>query len=335
MDNNLNYYIAKQNCNKLYFLFVKYKDLDYNSFIKKISVAFNKKITISEINSYISFMRTHLSCYKSEVMDDILKLTIARRINDKKTIETITTKLDNKELMPKGGIDLSKTGKASLTSKSFNSVNDLKKVIETKKTVKELYNEGQIETPYVNQFVKKQLNKIDNDDYIEYLRINNKLNATSLKELNQFLEVIEFFINNMEKRLQLLKSYNPKTDAEKIKELYVSGEEDLSSFYKDNAKKLLNWKCTVIINKITRYKTLSDNIKLIINSKNIKDLEQLSTSDKEKINEDEYFVVDYYTDLYNIKKAYNGNVDGLNSVNDERKESIKNDYNKKLIFGNN
>lgn len=320
------YKVSKNNCQNLYYLFLKYKKLKYDEFILKINEEMNKKYDLNDLRKYILHIRKNHSTSKAQLMEDILNYTLG--INkDEKTIENVKERnfqtyihIKPKEMDP------------SLIEGVKDAV-DL--VIKENKPYSQLIENGEVKSKALITKLKKYIKNIDPEKYVEFLKINYELENTSMEEIDQFSQVINYFIKSIENRINTLSLYDPNKDEEKIRNFHVSNEEDLDDYYKNHINRLKGWKIRRLETLLDKYTKVKNIIDTIEENKNLTKFQKLSEIDLKIIKENEPFVYEYYRELLKLRQAYDNHVAKLNSLTDKGKNQIIEEFNKKLLLENN
>lgn len=330
-NNNKNHYL------QLFALFNKYKNLNYEQFIKSINEELNTKYTLYDLKIKINAIRKTHSVTKAQLMKDILKYTLSNNTDEK--LKEKVNNIDRDFFYLNSGKYFSMSPKNRNKKENDKDLIDelnteMDIVIKEEKSIKELNEENKV-TPSLLVNVKSNLKYINEDKYIKLLKVNYNIESTSLEELNQILEILNYFINNIENKIYELNFYDPKVDESTIRNFHVSKEEDLSDYYKNNIYRLYAWKVSRLENLLNKYNNLKNIIIQIIQDKHIKSFEKLSYFDEKVLKEDEEFLYDYYHNLYLMKNVYMTSIKSLNKINDKRKKEIEDAYIKKLLLENN
>ena len=334
--------ISRENCKKLYLLFVENKNLNYSKFIEAINTKMNKNYNEKMLKNYIYFIRQNMSVSKSEVMNDILNYTIAKEKNDFKKINTLEKKINVNDYVEykKQTILVDKVNLEDIKMKQ--NIDHKISVAQIKEKMNNVIKENDDKKDTSKKSdallltsIKKNIREIDPEKYVDFLIVNNDISVTSIEELDQFLQVINYFITNIQYKIDTLKSYNISVDEDKIRNFYITNEETLTKAYTDSIIKLYNWKLNRLENLLDKYKILYNSIIEVKNTMHIKNPEKIASTDLCKIKEDEQFVYDYYKQLEKIKKQYENNVKKLNTIGQEGINKIEKVYMKKIIKENN
>ena len=323
-------YIEKnEKYRKLFYLFLKHKNLKYPEILEKINEDMKLSCEnyvyydLKEIRTIINYIKKNSSTTKADIMDKILY----NSMND-----------DKKEVVVPDGL-LKHSIKFRPVTTDMNVVDEIKKdmdvVIKENKSSKELYNEGKIKRSSLFSDVKKYIKYIEVEKYMEFLHANYNIQPTTIKELTEFSYLIKYFIVNLESNVSKLNSLDPKKDEEAIKNFNVSIPEDLDGHIKNNIGRLYIYKLQKLESLLERYSKLDKVIDTIIQNKNITKFDKLIPSDLKKLKEDEEFVIEYYEELKDIKKIYDIAVKSLVNLKDTSKKEIETEFTKKFLLGNN
>ena len=326
---------------KLYDLMVKNKYLDYRSFLKVVEESFNSKNIAVDIKLYIKNMRHSISTTKAREMVTMIKYMIAKNNHD---IDTMRELKEEVEKIGKTKVEKSNNYSIGISDQYFkkqnnkhiSSVEKIKKDVDTiinndNKSIKELYEEGKMLSNPHNLIsnIKKNINAIGIDKYIEYLKANNNLQTISEEELEQFQYTIDFFIKNLERNIGLFHIYNINKDSKKISDLSIKGDEKLDPTYQNNIKKLQSWKLMKMDALVTKYTELSNSLRDF--SKNNINSNMLDRNALTTIKKDEEFVYEFYNNIINIINVYNRQIKCVYSINDEEKNKLCEQYIKTLL----
>lgn len=85
------YAISRSKAKKLYFLFIKYKDLEFNQFFSSIKEEFKGYIDVEEIKYLIRFTKKHLSPERSVEMHSMW----CSKVNELKKVKKYVKKENN------------------------------------------------------------------------------------------------------------------------------------------------------------------------------------------------------------------------------------------------
>ncbi|MBQ9024363.1 MAG: hypothetical protein IJ105_03995 [Bacilli bacterium] len=310
----------------LFSLFLENKDLNCEEFINKINKSLNTKYDLSDLKNIIKQIRMSHSVSKAETMNDILNYVISNNTDDK--LKEKLENLDKKFFYMKKG---------SLCSGNINK----NKELEKEKLIKDINSQMDLiiskeksgESGLISK-VKSNIKYIDFEKYIDFLETNFNIQATSKKELEQFLEVINYFITNLENNLYKLNFLNPDKNEDQIRNFHVSNEEKLSEYYTNNILRLYKWKKQTIESLLDKYNNIKETIEIIIKNNNLKEFKTLKYTELDIIKDNEEFVYNYYKDLYEMKKVYEKHVNSLYTINDKDKKTIDELFTKKLLLEN-
>lgn len=330
-DNSYDKYVEKkERYNRIYEFFVENKDLDYNSFVIKLTKKMKEEnfklqkeiIQTTEIKNFIEFYGKYHSPARSQKMKEIFYLILSKRFNLDSSVKSLSETIENSNLeLPK-----------PITFKPVVKQKDNSFIVEINKMVKE-NNDAKINDPQnkIIGKVKRNIKSINNDDYLSFLDNYFNIEGTNKEEILQFLEVLKFFITNLNNSINTLKIHEKNNDLDKVKNFYVKGEEILGNKYLSNIKKLSNWKLSKLYGMLDSYLELYNILNKVIETNNIELLETLDSKYREKIRTDERFVIDYLNELYNLKRILVSHIKTL-CVSKDRREELEDTFYKKYIF---
>ena len=329
-DNSYDKYIeSKEKYNRIYQFFVENKDLDYNSFVIKLTKKMKEEnfklnrgiIQTNEIKNFIEFYGRYHSTARAQNMKEIFYLILSKRFNLDSSVKTLSETIENSNLELPKPISFKPVEK-QISENFIDDINN--KLKENNEKIKNPQNK-------IISKVKSNIKNINNDDYILFLNNYFDINGTNKTEIIQFLEVLEFFINNLNNSINTLKTYEKNNDLESIKNFYVKGEEILGNKYLTSIRKLSTWKLNRLYGMLDSYLELYNILKKVVETNNIENLETLDSKYREKIRDDERFVIDYLNDLYSLKRILISHIKTL-GVNKERREELEDTFYKKYIF---
>lgn len=317
----------------LYNYFKKHKNEPYKEFIKSIGEELNKEIDKDYLLRKLGYIKKHQSQRKADEMLDILKLSIYIAKNDQENIKIMQDKLDK--------IDEINNSISKIAGKPFHERVKEKNIDSHEKTIRRLKRAMNMvirgteftkkKTLKNNKDIKLNFKEFDKDLYIDYVIKVFKLEPLKEEELDHLIETIDFFINNIRKKLDYLRSLDPKINEKEVKELYVDGEEELTNEFKKKKKSLRTWKITELVNQYDfyiKYKAILDAIKKEHNFSIIK-----SFTDKEKLTmKKEYdFILSTYNQIIDIQNRKETYIDSLVTLKPNKDEYEKKYINKMIL----
>lgn len=321
---NQSYEKNKEKCGYLFDSFIKNKNVKFPEFIDKISEDMGKKYTIDDLKECIDYIKRNHSTTKAQLMKEILDSSFS----DDKTVEIDM----NSNLF---SIPFNFKGRDVNQSTIDNLFKKMDIVLNSDKSISDLVEEGKLDEKLLFSRVKLYMKYIDNEKYIKFLIKGYNVNSTSLTELNQAIETIDDLIKNLEDRLYKLNFYDPNTDEDKIRNFHVFNEENLDEYVTGNISRLYHWKVQKLGQLIEKYKNLRETFNIILENKNIKTFKKIPANEQKLIKADAEFLYKYYKNLFEIKRLYDRGIASLNNIRDSRKKELEDEFNKKLILGNN
>ena len=312
----------------LYNYFYMHKNEPYKEFMLSISKELNKEIDKDYILKKIAYIKKNISQRKAEEMLDILKLSVYLAKNDEKNIKIIQEKIIKTEDVNKS---LSKVVNRpfyvnkndKINEKHTNSINRLKKSIEKVINGEDVSKE---EITKNNKTIKHNFKELNPDMYIDYIIKVYNLVPLKKEEIDHLIETIDFFIKNIRKNLEYLRSLDPKKNEEEIDKFYVKGENDLGNSFKQKKISIYNWKVSELVNNLDLYIKYRSMLESIKNENDFSKIIDFTEKEKRIIKRDYDFIEEYYNQINEINKRKEIYVDTLITI-----DSKKEEYNKKFI----
>ena len=322
--------LKKQRFFDLYDGFVKNRNLDLEEFLSNLSTSIGvKNLTVSRLNIYLCKNKKNFCVSKAELMIDILNY-VSSKNKDKELKNKIENIVNRNSNLKKQELDFRSTKLHN--EKIDNVLSNVNTLINENKSYNELLKSGEIDDQYLITNVNRFISNIDNETYINFMIAYKRVQKLSMTELNQLKETIEYFISNISKKLDLLNSCNPYEDEIKIRNIIISNEDELSTYYSDNIIRLYKWKVKKLTSKLDFYLNFSDLIDKLINKNDINNIKKISF-DRKIMDLDEKFVEEYYK---NIQTIYNTLAQIKKSnVNSDRNKVLCKIYNDNVIIENN
>ena len=339
LDNNMS---IRAYCFKMYKVFIENKDLDYSNFMRALKNNMGI-LDAKKIKFYINYIKQDISVKKAREMTLILKYMIAKEKNDIDKVEAIRKEIDEingafvLEAQTIGDVPKSKKHLENKKNAHINTINTLNKemqlVIDEKRSYPELFKEGKIHNQNLLTTARKNIKEIDIDKYIEFLISNYNLDVTSYEELNQYIEVLQFYITNIDKAIEKLRHYYHTGNESEIRNLYVKEQEKLGENYSSIAK-VYNWKVSKLKYYKKRYQKLIASISTLLGN-DISSFDRENNTFMTSLRNEEDFIVDFYKNLLKIQCIYNDQIINNKYASDALKNEIKEKYTMKLLPGNN
>lgn len=314
--------------------FINSRHLSTNEFFSYM----NKKYgSLTRINYKINYYKENISLYYAHKMEVILSYKLACKDNDIRKMISLREEFDSiKNVKINNPIGKShKLGEIKISNnirKTKYNEDRLQKVnMAIKRYLKGASDEEvrkilQTKEP-IYYHINSSISYISNiEDYIQFIIKYNKINKISSVEINQILEVIQFFIINLRKNFETFVSYKDALEENEplIRNFHISNEENLK--ISESLKKLYIW-------KLNRLKTMLDKYILLYNS--IMGIKMFIEGDKTEIQKllqgvslkyvDEEFLFEYYSNLKVVLNLYR-KIDRNININDDLKDKIKKLY---------
>ena len=157
----------------------------------------------------------------------------------------------------------------------------------------------------------------------------NRLKTITEEDLEEFEYTIDFFLKNLVQNIDKFNKYRIPEDTAEILNLRVNGEENLSSEYKDNIRKLYAWKLKKMKVLVFKYQMLKNYIEDY--KKNGINAIELDYDSLQTIKNDEKFAYDFYRNVINVINTYNTQIKILNTVKDESRRQLEEKYMKEFL----
>ena len=306
----------------IYRSLVKCTGKNYTDLISTMSKISGKNVDIEFLKNSIIMMKK-INTRNAEEMTLIIKLAIAISKKDKNEIllnRVALAKIQNTNSSIK---DMIESNNDKFSNKSANLRKEHVKEISNK--LKSISEEGKIteENKLTNSDkfkLRKYISDFDKEQYLDYILLSNpELEKISLKEVDEIIYLLTFFINNLYANI-FCRSFNLGlfSDIKKSPNIKLTGDALMEWKY-NRARKLLN----IYIKYRKLLLQIRDEKVLEINK-------ELSDNDKRILKEEDDFLYDYYKKIkriINIKK----NVVERISVNEENKKQYIKMFTNKVI----
>lgn len=181
--------------------------------------------------------------------------------------------------------------------------------------------------------IRSHMSLVDKDMYTDLIIKKVDAKMINNKDLDDLIKVLEYFIFNLNNTLKEIKDYEDILDSEdvsnKIKNIFVGGEENLTDEENKSIKVLYNWK----LNRLKKYIKVYNNVISYINAfkeniesdnKNLDDFKTLYYD----LGDD--FIKEILSDMSIFLKGYKQISKVMTS--DEKKKNMKDRYIKKLYM---
>lgn len=308
---------------------------DCEVFDKKLEEFFKVKNYNKKFNEMIEDIKKDHNADKGRILKEIKTYQFTKKMN----IEPAKTELEEKLKSYPDFVYKSSSTKYVETSmsKKFKEMNkqmheDVKAILNSDKSIKELQDSKEIITKDLIQKIRTHAGEFSDEELVNILIKNRNVEKISDEELDQYIEVLQYFINNI--KLNISKLFDVEFDEEEMRKFYVVGEENLDKSITDYSNKLFFWKMQKLQSILRFYEEMLDIYCKFRETLNVEDITpKLSFQTRNYVKEDSPFIYEHYQNLQLIKKVY-GTVGKLN-VNDEKLKSLKDEYHNALILRNN
>ena len=315
---------------KLYASFINNKDLSYRQFIKKINEENNKNFDYKSLRENIIKTIQPYSPIMAKNMLTILKYSIAKEKGYINTIRELKETIDNMKITPRISPCFGTNRKDSIERN--NKIHN-KMIGNLNNSIEKSTNKEEDDLNLLTR-TKYNLRDIDNDVYINYLTSKYDVKKISLNEISQMYEVVKYFIKHLNNNIELFESYDIVKDEDKIRSLYIAGEEKIINKPYSGIKALYIWKLKKLKSILKKYNELLSSIEEILKTKNVDSFSKVS-SDTKRFLKEEGYLYDTYNELEYVCGIYNKNISSLNTVSQKRIDELKKEYNKRFILENN
>ena len=321
---------SKNNLYKeIYFYFVKNKYKSPDEFFDGLEQKFSKTVRDDIIN-IINIIRKNYSSTGGIDMMDIYLYMCAKRNNSNNLFE-----LEEKVARIKA--------RSYFSVLLFENEEHVKKQSENYKNNVANYVEICLDNNEIIKIknitltdIKKNLNQMDKEKYLEFMKLYFDFEPINTLELIQYLETLEFFISNLEASIEEISNNNLNTDEDinKIKNSNVCEESDQYILQTYDILKFKNWKMTLMKRKMSEFIKLRDYIRQIINKDDMLNLKN-PTIKNQVFASDEEFLCSYYEELRKFINGYKNTVSRLNNISDKKAKDINEEFFKKFVLENN
>lgn len=343
MSNRRNYdYSWKENdtitLTRLYYAIVSGKNLPWKELHDHINKEFGHDLSEEYILKGISSTIKGSSVLRGKEILTIYKLSKAIEKNDQDKIALCRFQLVKIEREKEVIKNAAKNKPDYIVhKKEFDKDEDIKKinedmdlVIETKKHPDELYKEGKMNFSNFENKVRKSLEDIDLDKYLDFEDAFRNTKAKTRDELEQIYEVVEYFHANLLKNSIYLSSLNTYADQDKIRKLHVEGEEDLKDVYRNSIVNLYNWKVNIINNQIAFYENYLRFLGDILKKDDLSTIKGIQTKYKKFIINTAPYLIEDYEDLLELGKDYKV-VTNTKNLSKSKREELDKKYKERYI----
>lgn len=326
-------------CENYYFLedFINKKDLNDSEFLEYITKRYG---TLPKIKGRINYIRENISYIIAHKLETILKYKTGSK-EIKQQLEEEFNKIKNVRINP--GIEL-RTNNKSLYLDNTSGRNQ--KIMMEKpsriNTALEEYINGKSEdevkeilkiSSNMNEYIKTNLKYVQSlEKYILFFMKYNNVDTIEINELDQMIEVLRFFVENLETTYNKFESYSEDISKyeDDIRSFYISGEENLGETKTSSLCKLYNWKVNKIKFLLSEYRNVLNSylqIRLLLETKEDINIKFIGKTEFKNIEEE--FLMNYYLELREGLKYYK-ELSRITTVEDEKIDELKKIYLNKI-----
>lgn len=308
---------------------------DCETFDKKLEEFFGVKNYNKKFNEMIEDIKREHNADKGRILKEIKTYQFTKKMN----IEPAKTELEEKlKSYPEFAYNITATKKVETSNtKKFEKMNeqlheDVKVVLNSDKSIRELQDSKEIITKDLMHKIRTHAREFSDKEIVNILIKNRNVEKISEEELDQYIEVLQYFINNI--KLNISKLFDVEFDEEKMRKFYVVGEENLDKSITNYSNKLFFWKLQKLQSILRFYEEILNVYCKFKETLNVEDIKsKLNLQTRDYIKNDSPFVYEYYKNLQLISKVYKS-IDKLN-INDDKMKSLKDEYHNTLILRNN
>lgn len=336
---------------KYYIVFMKYRNKEYKDFIHSFIVEdiYKEEPSISTLEYEIETIRK----FSEEIansMRKILDYQIAKRDRDLRVMFDMQDEIKNMKVLDSKQMNKSAyysirrkrninyfqgiqtTGNQEARKSSLDkTIAQMKLVISENKPISEYSEEEKKELEKLRYRVYNNIEEINPEDYIKFMKLYKNLNPISSIELDQYLEVLEYFCKYLDENV--LKFIYLDSE-EEIRNFYISGEENLKDNFKKDISNLHRWKLSKIRDHQKYYHELKDLMYTFRESLNLEDLHNLEEKCKKSLKEDKPCIYEFYADIIELSRKYK-EICGLDKASNSKREEIKEEFKKQMILRDN
>lgn len=298
-------------CDMLFKLLFDNINEESSIFFSKLKEFFNCKGYMLEVDKMIEFIKDKVSPDKACLMKTIIDYQNAKRFNFQNAEKQFERKIYDlsqlssiKKIIESKNYNNSVMNPKKRTNDSIERLkSNVKILLSSDETFEELVKDGKISDKHLFENIRARAKEFSKEELTSIYILKYHLKQISEKEINQYVEVLEYFIKNLEINIENSKK---ESNLNQLKTLRV---------------------------KLTMYRTISDYLKKFIQNLKIENFEQLSHYDKKYILNDEEFIIDYYNDILNVLMTYM-KICKLNTISDNKLKELKEEFQKQLIIQN-
>lgn len=173
-------------------------------------------------------------------------------------------------------------------------------------------------------YARRNISKIDQDKYVDFIIKYNNLNTYDKKELKLFKETLEYFLLGNKNTTNKIISLNldKEEDIKKFNELYIYGQDKLDQDFKKYPKKLRSRNLSYLDKTSKLYEKYIKMLDMMIENNDVEAYLTLNQSDRSTIDIDYEFIKKYTDEFRTIYNCYYKNIRKVASSNDECKKKM-------------
>lgn len=313
------------------------RNLSNEDFFKYINCKYDD---IRSLRRHISYCKEMVSKELGTQMEIVLNYKLASMNNNKEMLEKYKTqfcslkniKLNSNEKTKKAPI-ITEFNKSEYYKRAKEKPELINNALDnyingaSKEEIMEILG---ISSNLANYF-KQNLNYIsDYEKYIKFYINNYKLDVISENDINELIEIIEFFIKNIQYNYELLNTYKQNTEKyrKEIMQIHI-GDENLNPYLLKNIGRVLKYKIVKINSLYKSYSSILEYLKQF--KEFLKDGNKLPEPllQNKILNIDEQFIKEAYLSSSKIIRYYQL-LSTITKLDDDGISLVKNLYLKNI-----
>ena len=185
-------------------------------------------------------------------------------------------------------------------------------------------------------YIRKNISKVDQDKYVEFVIKYNKLNTYDKKELSLLRETLEYFSLGAKSTTNKINDLDldKEEDIEKFSELRIYGQENLDPCVLKYPKKVRAWDLSRLKKYSSLYTKYLKMMDMMINDGNMEAYNILSQADKTTLDFEYDFMKEYTKEFKKIYDCYIRNIQKIYSTNDECIKKMSKRFSESIIKEN-
>ncbi len=325
--------IDKNYMDKLYLFLVENKELDFEEVSKNMYLRF--KMSVRDILKLICENKANYMEDRIYQMKLIISYILKRKQgNVSDSLKNEVDKIKLKEIVLPVSL---LTYPGFIERKRMEKMKREDSISKTKEILNEVIEKNYVEKKDANKIatlVKANLKSIDDETYLEYLRIRYNLYPILENDLYLIEDIILTEINDLTNKLAMLEYYASINDVEGIKSIEIKNQSYKSEEYQNSVGNIAYSKTRRLNHLIEVLLNLYNRIRDIKEQKDCLNFKKLESNDITYLNANYPVLANVYKNIDNTYKIYKTFVQDINNVVDSRKESISKEFNKKFLLIN-